>query len=154
NSYNRGSRGRKSGPALPTFRRRTWSRCRSESWSGWPDQVSSGPPHARLWCESARLFPLPTDAVLGVFEDDALVQKLLANAVSAGEIFRFFGLRSRCDPGLDLLVRERVFFSGRIQNIENGVEVIEQFERGPDHRGGEFARIHHGVGLAHIFEYG
>src|SRR5512133_3856606 len=126
------------------------------------------------------LFAFPADAVLGVFKDDALVGELVADCVAGFEVFGFAGggvlgnklfdlsvtqgggLRQfqrggadffafsfrPVDYGLDLLA------IGVGEDVENGVELLERFEKVRDVILAYGAGIGGCVGVAHHVEDG
>ncbi len=54
-----------------------------------------------------RLLAFPADAFLGVFEEDAFFEELVADGVGAGEVALLLGLGAFCDQGVDGCVGER-----------------------------------------------
>src|ERR1035441_7052615 len=68
------------------------------------------------------LFPLPSNAGLGVLEHNALLQKLLANAVRGREIPGFLGGRAFRDQPFHFGILKLAALGPRLEHIENGVE--------------------------------
>src|SRR4051812_2167561 len=88
------------------------------------------------------LFPLPANAGLRVFQDDACFQKLLTNLIGLREVFGFLGGRARLHQRLDLRVENRVGLHGWRQHIEYRIELAQELQRRSHVAGAKLARVH------------
>ena len=96
--------------------------------------------------------PFPARSFLGVFENDSGVQQLLPDLIGAREIAIFLGCArsaisastcaSECPPRLE---------DGRSTSKIRS-NSIQQIQRRRHVSGAKFARIHGGVGVAHVFK--
>src|ERR1017187_6434323 len=105
---------------------------------------------ALVW--RSTLFPLPTDAGLGILQHDAPLQKLFSNPVRGREIPGLLGGGAFRDEGFDFRIRNMAALAGGPEHVEDGVEAAEEFQRTGDVAGTELARVHGAVGVAHVLE--
>src|SRR5260221_4905273 len=88
-----------------------------------PDPGIGGSPVARVPGprQTASLLLLPPHPARGVFEDDALGQELVANAVALGEVAGLAGGISFGDERFDLAVEHLVPFR---EDVEHGIDLL------------------------------
>src|SRR5262245_14093540 len=75
------------------------------------------------------LFPLPANAGLGVFENDACLQQLLADLVRASEVLALLGSGPLGDQRIHFRVGKRASVGGRREHFENVVELLQELQR-------------------------
>src|ERR1017187_10236176 len=75
---------------------------------------------ALVW--RSTLFPLPTDAGLGILQHDAPLQKLFSNPVRGREIPGLLGGGAFRDEGFDFRIRNMAALAGGPEHVEDGVE--------------------------------
>ena len=70
------------------------------------------------------------------------------------EVAGFFGGDALGDQGVDVVIGEAALFGRRIQHVEDGIEVAQEFQGSDGVAGEELAGIHGAVGIADEFEDG
>ena len=158
------------------FSQRGMSEGKSRSPSG---MTTKGDLHTTYRTKCFGLFALPADAVLAVFEQDALGEEVVADGVGAGEVAGLLGLGALGDEGVDVGVGEReggeelggdlihaVFALGPgdggagdlgVAVFEDGEDAVEEGEDGEDLgdvAGEQGAGVGGGVGAADELEDG
>src|ERR1035441_6971074 len=108
----------------------------------------------RLGVHLQVLLPLPAHAALGVFQDDALLQKLVPNPVGEREVAGFLGRGALHNQCFNVAIGKTAGLSAGLDHLENGIEEAEKLQAGRDVAGAELARIHGAVGVAHELEDG
>src|ERR1035438_218449 len=96
----------------------------------WPAAGLRSPECTALVWIFKELLPLPAHAGLGVFEDDALLQELVADAVGEGKVAGLLGGGALGQAGFDFGIGKLARFEGGGEHVEDGIEAGEEFERG------------------------
>src|SRR5689334_1172928 len=91
--------------------------------------ASPGLLRSPAWTAFVSIFtslPLPACAFLCVFQNDALVQQLLANLVGACKVAALLGLRALLDQRIDFGIADRAVRDRRFQHVEKLIKAGEQ----------------------------
>src|SRR5580658_7217557 len=85
-------------------------------------------------------FSLPTRSFFGVLENNARLQQLRADLVRAREIPVLLGRGALGDQPFHFRFRDTGFFSRWAEDVEDGIELVQEFQRGSDIANGKFVR--------------